>query len=82
MGGQGHLSNREALEAVTAIAARSQLQHIAMLHLSQQCNEPDRVSRLWEQESPHLHERVILSHQDRPTRLLDIQPASTTLFTG
>lgn len=34
MGGQGHLSNRETLEAVNTIAASSQLQHIALLHMS------------------------------------------------
>ena len=82
MGGQGHLSNREALEAVTSVATRSQLQHIAMLHLSQQCNEPARITRLWEEESPHLHERVVLSQQNTPTRLLEIQPTSKAMLTS
>ena len=82
MGGQGHLSNREALEAVTSVSDRSRLQHIAMLHLSQQCNDPDRLLRLWQDEAPQLHERLVLSRQNTPTDLLRIQPATTELLTG
>jgi len=37
MGGAGHLSNEESAAAVGRIAPR---EHVVLLHLSQQCNEP------------------------------------------
>lgn len=41
MGGSGHLSNEQCLEAVTAIAPRA---HTVLLHLSRQCNTPERAA--------------------------------------
>lgn len=43
MGGRGHLSNQEALEAARRIAPR---RHLIALHLSQQCNQPELVREL------------------------------------
>ena len=76
MGGQGHLSNRETLEAVNTIAASSQLQHIALLHMSQQCNHPGCVLELWRNQAAHLVDRLVLTHQDTPTVMLQVQTAT------
>lgn len=43
LGDRGHLSNRQGAELVEAVLRRSRrgaLQHLVLLHLSQQCNEP------------------------------------------
>jgi phosphoribosyl 1,2-cyclic phosphodiesterase len=43
LGDSGHLSNRQGAELVEAVLRRSRrgaLQHLVLLHLSQQCNEP------------------------------------------
>jgi hypothetical protein len=40
----GHLSNRQGAELVEAVLARSRrgtLRHVVLLHLSQQCNQPE-----------------------------------------
>ena len=64
MGGRGHLSNEQALEAMLAISARcGRLRHIALLHLSRQCNDPAIVRRLWRERAPHLEDRLILTSQ-------------------
>jgi phosphoribosyl 1,2-cyclic phosphodiesterase len=60
MGGSGHLSNEESASAVRAIAPR---EHVVLLHLSRQCNEPARAA------TPH-HEApyaLTLSQQDEPS---------------
>lgn len=41
MGGAGHLSNEQCAEAVRRIAPR---ERVALLHLSQECNEPARAA--------------------------------------
>lgn len=41
MGGKGHLSNDQCSRAVQEIAPRS---HVVLLHLSRQCNTPDRAA--------------------------------------
>ncbi|MEM7756482.1 MAG: MBL fold metallo-hydrolase, partial [Planctomycetota bacterium] len=41
MGGAGHLSNEECAEAVRAIAPRRE---VVLLHLSQECNTPERAT--------------------------------------
>jgi phosphoribosyl 1,2-cyclic phosphodiesterase len=43
LGDRGHLSNRQGAELVEAVLQRSRrgaLQHLVLLHLSQQCNDP------------------------------------------
>ena len=40
----GHLSNRQGAELIQAVLARSRdgaLRHVVLLHLSEQCNQPD-----------------------------------------
>lgn len=41
MGGRGHLSNQEALDAVRAVRPR---EHVVLLHLSRECNNPALVA--------------------------------------
>lgn len=43
MGGHGHLSNQEALSAVLQIEPRD---HVVLLHLSRECNDPSVVASL------------------------------------
>ena len=41
---EGHLSNRQGAELVQAVLARSgvgALRHVVLLHLSEQCNQPE-----------------------------------------
>jgi phosphoribosyl 1,2-cyclic phosphodiesterase len=70
MGGAGHLSNEQALDAVLAIASRCRLQHIVLLHLSRQCNCPDLVRRLYEARAPELRDFLTISSQHAPTAML------------
>ena len=43
MGGSGHLSNQEALDAVRSVSPR---EHVVLLHLSRDCNDPALVADL------------------------------------
>ncbi len=72
MGGGGHLSNEESLNAVLAIDAQSQLAHVVPLHLSQECNDPRIVERLYARCAAHLLGRLTISSQHRPTPLLAV----------
>ncbi len=76
MDGAGHLSNQQAIEATREIERRSKLSHIALLHLSRECNCPKHVRSLWQREMPHALERLTITHQSQPTPLLRvIRPA-------
>lgn len=72
MGGRGHLSNEQALEAIVEIDRRGRLQHVALLHLSRQCNDPALVRRLYAERAPHVLPRLVLSRQDVPTAVLRV----------
>lgn len=72
MGGLGHLSNEQALEAVLATAAGSRLRHVALLHLSRQCNDPRIVRSLFAGRAPHLLDRLTITSQYRATPLLHV----------
>lgn len=72
MGGRGHLSNEQALEAILAIERRSQLQTVTLLHLSRQCNDPRLVKALYAARAPHLLERLLLSSQDMVTPVVRV----------
>jgi phosphoribosyl 1,2-cyclic phosphodiesterase len=74
MGGLGHLSNEQALEAVLRIAGRCDLRHIALLHLSRQCNDPAIVHDLFARRAPHLLGRLTITNQHEPTPLLHVEP--------
>lgn len=63
MGGSGHLSNDESAQAARAIAPR---QNLVLLHLSRQCNTPERA--LAAHARPHDQAPACaLSSQFRPT---------------
>lgn len=72
MNGSGHLSNEQALEAVREIERRSRLGHIALLHLSRECNCPRHVAGLWKREMPHVMGRLTIASQHEPTPLLKV----------
>jgi phosphoribosyl 1,2-cyclic phosphodiesterase len=65
MGGSGHLSNHEALEAIRAIAPR---EHVVLLHLSRQCNDPALVADLHAGSDYAL----TISSQSTPTRWISL----------
>lgn len=65
MGGRGHLSNQECLEAITRIAPR---EHVVLLHLSRECNCPDLVAGLHTGADYSL----TIAKPDRPTRWIGI----------
>jgi len=69
-GGAGHLSNEECLRAVGRIGPRA---HVVLLHLSQECNTPERAS------DGHLGRcyALTVSSQHRPTAWVKVAaPAS------
>ena len=65
MGGRGHLSNEEALEAVQRIRPR---EHVVLLHLSRECNTSDRVSAL----HAGADYALTIAEQHQPTRRVRI----------
>jgi len=68
MGGKGHLSNAQALEAVRKILdhreqiRRSLPRHIVLLHRSRQCNCPELVRELF-QSDERIAGRLVLAEQ-------------------
>ncbi len=76
MGGRGHLSNEQSIDAVCRIAYQSQLSHIALLHLSRQCNCPRLVQSLYAAKAPHLLPLLTVSNQYEPTPLLRVRVGS------
>ncbi len=72
MGGKGHLSNDESLEAVLQIADQSALSQIALLHLSRQCNCPTLVTRLYADRARHLLDDLTVTSQYLATAMLPI----------
>jgi phosphoribosyl 1,2-cyclic phosphodiesterase len=75
MGGSGHLSNAQALDAVLEIDRQSKLQHIALLHLSSECNCPLVVSSLYRHRAPHLADRITITGQHEPTTVMHLSSA-------
>lgn len=66
MGGAGHLSNAECADLVARIASGAPPEHIVLLHLSRQCNDPALVRTLWRARLPHLAERLAIARHDAP----------------
>lgn len=66
MGGAGHLSNRQTLDAVLALHDECPLRSIVLLHLSQQCNCPIRLRQVWTDRAVHLVDRLVLTSQHEP----------------
>ena len=75
MGGAGHLSNRQSLDAVLEIASASELQHLVLLHRSEQCNCPTRINALWESHAPHLHDRMVIASQCEASGAMTVRPS-------
>jgi phosphoribosyl 1,2-cyclic phosphodiesterase len=80
MGGLGHLSNEQALVAATRIAARSELAHLVLLHLSRECNSPALVRRLYAARAPHLARRLTIAGASAATPWLQVHGAPLTLW--
>lgn len=73
MGGRGHLSNDESLEAVLEIADQSALSQIALLHLSRQCNCPRLLTNLYAREASHLLGELTVTNQFHATPMLHLR---------
>ena len=77
MGGQGHLSNEQAFEAVQAIFNQTTERygldrlprHVVLLHRSRQCNCPVLVRRIFCSDL-RIAQRLVLSHQNERTEWL------------
>ncbi|MCC6322866.1 MAG: MBL fold metallo-hydrolase [Phycisphaerales bacterium] len=65
MGGHGHLSNQEAVSAILQIEPR---EHVVLLHLSRECNDPAIVAAL----HAGADYALTISSQDAPTRWVRI----------
>ncbi len=75
MGGNGHLSNHEAHSAALALTQHHPLSAVVLLHLSRDCNDPEIITRHWEENTPELASRMQISLQHAP--LGPIQVRST-----
>jgi phosphoribosyl 1,2-cyclic phosphodiesterase len=73
MGGRGHLSNEECLEAVRAVAFPDEPSQIVLLHLSRDCNHPNVVRQLWSQALPALSPRLAFAHHVEPTPIFRLR---------
>jgi phosphoribosyl 1,2-cyclic phosphodiesterase len=67
MGGRGHLSNEECLEAVREIAFPDEPAQVVLIHLSRDCNHPNVVRGLWSRALPALAPRLAFAHHAQPT---------------
>lgn len=89
MGGSGHLSNHEALEAIRAISPR---EHVVLLHLSRQCNHPSLVADLHagadyaltiaDQSIPTRWIRLARAEKPMTRPLVTTRPAHTPMLWG
>lgn len=68
MGGRGHLSNQEAHEAIEAIQPR---EHVVLLHLSRECNDPALVAEMHAGSDY----AVTISRPFEPSRWVVVGPA-------
>jgi phosphoribosyl 1,2-cyclic phosphodiesterase len=84
MGGSGHLSNAQALQAIRMILDRCEARgtrmpaHIVLLHRSRECNCPDLLRRLFCQD-PRIQKRLTLAEQFTRTewlRPVPVEPAA------
>jgi hypothetical protein len=78
MGGRGHLSNEQALEAVRAILDRCQRSkrrlpaHIVLLHRSRECNCPKILRKLFSRD-PRIAPRLVLGEQFQRSEWLRVR---------
>ena len=85
MGGRGHLSNRQAFDAIRAILDRCQRrkrrlpEHIVLLHRSRQCNCPRLMRELFEADE-RIRPRLTLGEQFHRTEW--IRPSAVKPHVG
>jgi hypothetical protein len=78
MGGAGHLSNEQALDAIRRILDRAEQRrrrlpaHIVLLHRSRQCNCPKLLRRLFADDR-RIASRLTLAEQYRRTDWLRLR---------
>ncbi|TVQ50311.1 MAG: MBL fold metallo-hydrolase [Phycisphaerales bacterium] len=77
MDGKGHLSNEEALRAARRIADQSCLSQLTLLHLSRQCNCPERVKRLWQDQAADLLPLLSITSQTKPSPEFRVSPTGS-----
>jgi len=82
MGGHGHLSNEEALQAILGIARRSSLSQLVLLHISRQCNDPVLIKRLYATRAPQLLDRLTITNQYCATPLLSLSSTRSPVRCG
>lgn len=79
MGGRGHLSNEQALDAIRRILRQCEIRggrlpaHIVLLHRSRQCNCPDLVKTLFARDA-RIAPRLTLAEQYERTEWLAVRP--------
>jgi len=78
MGGKGHLSNEECLDAVRAIAWPREPGHVVLLHLSRECNCPVLVRELWRRSLPSLEPRLTIALPHGPIAPIRLSSRETT----
>lgn len=66
MDGSGHLSNEQCREVIDAVAP---LENVVLLHLSRQCNTPERAAAL-HADAPY---QLVVAGPDRPSRAVVIR---------
>ena len=69
-GGQGHLSNRQALELFTSCKP-SNMSHLLLSHLSRDNNSPDLVFDLFKRSAGETE--IVIASRDRETEIFYIQ---------
>ncbi len=80
LGDQGHLSNRQAADAVRAVVERSTpgaLRHVVQLHLSRDCNRPALAFKTGRDLLAELGSsaQVTTAAQDRVTHVIRLDPS-------
>jgi len=71
-GGWGHLSNSEAIDIVRELDEASALQHVVLLHRSEQCNCPGVIESLWRERAPHILDRMTIASQHEATGMIAV----------
>lgn len=79
MGGRGHLSNEQALVAAQTLTAAGSVQHLVLLHLSQQCNRPELARSLFTAALPSMANALVISRPDAPTPLMRIRRSEVAI---
>jgi len=74
MGGHGHLSNDQAMEALDRIRAVAAPAGVALIHLSRDCNCPHLVARLLGARHADLAPHTVIARRSRPSPSLRFTP--------